>query len=250
MTFIREPVLHHEDDYAASRAATAVGGSAYLGRKAALPGYKWFSHFEDFIHDPASNAPEGWTAIIDTSATVIAAATDGDPGGVLQFKGNSTTEGAAIYLPKCMQIGTKKWFMEIRAKTEDADDNDLQFGLSIANATTNPEDLWTTASTDLIAFGVLDGDATVKSLIDKNNGGTSAVAGTIDLSNDTYHTLAIEGNGANWVKFYVDGVLSHTDVVVATIPDDVNMVPFIGWRSGADATDLGHVDYIRFAMER
>jgi len=250
MTFIREPILHEENDYKASKSATADAGSAYLGRMAALPGYQWFSHFEDFIGDPASNAPEGWTAIIDTGATVTAYATDGAPGGVLKFLSDGTTEGAAIYLPKCMQIGTKKWFMEARVQAEDADDCDLQIGLSIANATTNPEDLYTTASTDVIAFGVLDGDATVKSLIDKNNGGTSAVTGTIDLSDATYHTLAIEGDGANWVKFYVDGVLSHTDVVVATIPDDVNMVPFVAWRNGADVTDVGLVDYIRFAMER
>lgn len=255
MTFIREPILHDEDDYAASKAATAVTGSAYLGRKAALPGYSWCSHFEDFLgamtaDENAVLCPSGWTAIIDTGATITAAAADGFPGGVIKITSDGTTEGASIYMPKGIQIGTRKWFMEARVQTEDADDTDVQIGLSIANATTNPEDLWTTAATDLIAFGVLDGDATVKSLIDKNNGGTSAVTGTIDLDDATWHTLGIEGDGANWVKFYVDGVLSHTDVVVATIPDDVNMVPFIGARVGADANHDVYCDYIRFGFTR
>lgn len=250
MTFIREPVLFEENDYKASKAATAVGGEAYLSRKAALPGYLWCTYFDDFIALPASNAPPGWSAIIDTGATVTAYATDTAPGGVLKFISDGTTEGASIYLPQCVEIGTRDWYLEARIQAEDADDCDFQVGLSIANATTNPEDLWTTAATDLVAFGVIDGDATVKSLIDKSNGGTSAVTGTIDLEDATWHTLGIEGKGAEWVKFYVDGVLSHTDVVVATIPDDVVMAPFIGWSNGADATDIGLVDYIRFGFTR
>lgn len=247
--YIQEPVLHHRNEFMASTDPDT--GVAYMGGKGALPSKDWVVFYDDFIHDPASNAPEGWTAIIDTSATVIQHATDLFPGGVLQFKGDAAPgEGAAIYLPKCMQIGTREWFIEIRAQLTDADDGNLQFGLSALNAVTNPEDLFTTASTDLIAFGVLDGDATVKSLIDKNNGGTSAVTGTIDLEDATWATLAIHGKGAEWVDFYVNGVKSHRDVVVATIPDDLLLAPFIAFTNGSAAGDVGLVDWMRFAIER
>jgi hypothetical protein len=247
--YIREPLIHDVNEYQAqTNPDTDV---AVIGGLPAGFGPDHISFVDDFIGNPASNVPPGgWVLVTDAGATVTAHATDLFPGGVLAITSDGTAEGVALYLPKCMQIGTREWFIEARVQTPDADDTDVQIGMSVLNATTNPEDLYTTASTDVIAFGVLDGDATVKSLIDKNNGGTSAVTGTIDLDNATWHTLGIRGKGTEWTDFYVDGVKSHRDVVSATVPDDVNMAPFFAARTGGDAGHIILVDWFRFGIAR
>ena len=213
--------------------------------------------FDDFYLNPTSNAVPGTTAIIDTGATITAAATDViGKNGALAITSDGTTEGATMYWPNGIQLGGGgKFFMEVRVKTLDADDTDVQFGLSVMNATTNPEDAWTTAATDLIAFGVLDGDATVTMLCDKNNGGAAANLGTIDLSDSTWHVLAIEvsGTAANSsmsVRGYVDGQLAITWDVETEIPDDLVLAPFIGARTGADANHIVYWDYVRWSHER
>ena len=212
--------------------------------------------FDDFCSAVATNVPTGWTAaVIDTGATVAQLDTDTFPGGVLNFASDGTTEGAAIYLPKMIQLDDKEFFMEVRVYTEDADDTDIQFGLTVRNATVNPEDLWTTAATDLIAFGVLDGDATVTMLCDKNNAGAAANLGSIDLSDATWHTLAIHvtGNATDSnmsVRGYVDGVLAITWDTETEIPDDLVLSPFIGARTGGDAAHNVYFDYVRFCAVR
>lgn len=213
--------------------------------------------FDDFNNAVATNVPNGWAAaVIDTGATVTQLSTDAFPGGVLSFASDGTTEGAAIYLNKQVQLSGKRFYMEARVYTVDADDTDVMFGLSAINDTTNPEDLWTTASTDLIAFGVLDGDATVSMLVDKNNGGTAAINGSVDLSDATWHTLAIlvDGNetDANMsVRGYVDGNLAVTWTGASTtVPGDLVLAPFIGARTGGDAAHVVYVDYVKVCFER
>lgn len=230
---------------------------AYRSGAGIIPSAEYATFMDDFFLNPASNALPGTTAVIDTGATITAAATDAiSYTGVLKFASDGTTEGAALYWPKNIQLGLgKKFFMECRVYTADADDTDVQFGLSSLTATTNPEDVWTTAAADLIAFGVLDGDATVKMLCDKNNSGSSAETGTIDLSDATWHTLAIEvtgtaSGGTMGVKGYVNGKLALTWSTETTIPDDLALAPFIGARNGADANHVIYFDYLRWSIER
>lgn len=212
--------------------------------------------FDDFHRVVTSNLPNGWVAaIIDTGATVTQLNTDTYPGGVLNFASDGTAEGAAIYLPKCVQLSGKRFFMEVRVWIEDVDDSDFQFGLSALTATSNPEDLWTTTATDLIAFGVLDGDATVTMLCDKDNAGAAANLGDVDLVDGTWHTLAIlvQGNSTDSnmsVRGYVDGNLAITWDTETEIPDDLVLAPFIGARTGGDAAHNVYVDYVRFSAER
>jgi hypothetical protein len=213
-------------------------------------------YFDEFTSAVATNVPTGWTAaVIDTGATVTQLDTDTFPGGVLKFASDATTEGAALYLPLMVELNNKEFFMEARVYTVDADDTDVQMGLTARNATTNPEDLWTTAATDLIAFGVLDGDATVTMLCDKNNSGAAANLGTIDLEDATWHTLAIHVTGASStsnmsVRGYVDGELAITWDVETEIPDDLVLSPFIGARTGGDLAHVVYVDYVRFVSVR
>ena len=230
---------------------------AYRSQAGLIPSAEYAVFFDDFFLNPSSNAVPGTSVIIDTGATVTAAALDAvSYTGVIKIVSDGTSEGCSMYWPKGIRLGLgKKFFMEVRCYTEDADDTDVQFGLSIANATTNPEDLWTTASTDLIAFGVLDGDATVKMLCDKNNAGTSASTGDLDLSDATWHTLAIEVGGTAassnmWVKGYVDGALAETWATETSIPDDCALSPFIGARTGGAAGHDIYFDYVRWSLQR
>lgn len=213
---------------------------------------EWVVYFDDFVNVLATNVPDGWAAaVIDTGATVVTSTIATDATGILLFDSDGATEGAAIYLPKCLNLTSgKRFFMECRVLTENADDTDVQFGLSDLTATTNPEDLWTTTAANLVTFGVLDGDATVKMLSDAGNGGTSAQTGTIDLSDSTWHTLAISYKNDK-LQGWVDGQLALTwSGAAATVPTGVLLAPFIGTRNGSAATHEQKVDYVRFVLER
>jgi hypothetical protein len=140
--------------------------------------------------------------------------------------------------------------MEMRFQTEAADDTDVQFGLSALTAVVNPEDIWTTTATDVVAFGVLDGSAVVGMLSDKSNGGTSVQAGTKSMVSNTWHVLAIFFDGYT-LQGYLDGALALTwSGASTTIPTGVALAPFVGFRNGSTANNEGHVDYVRYVLER
>lgn len=209
---------------------------------------------DDFVSPITTNLPAGWDAVvIDTGATVVTDTTAGSLGasGVLLFDSDGATEGAAFYGEKCLQLTAgKKFFMEMRFNTEVADDSDVQFGLSALTAVSNPEDIWTTAAADVVAFGVLDGSATVKMLSDKSNSGSTAETGTKALSDATWHTLGIFFDGYT-LRGYVDGALALTWAqAAATIPTGVALAPFVGFRNGSSANNEGHCDYVRYVLER
>lgn len=209
---------------------------------------------DDFVSPVTTNLPLGWDAVvIDVGATVVTDTTAGSLGasGVLLFDSDGATEGACFYGEKCIQLTAgKKFFMEMRFNTEIADDSDVQFGLSALTAVVNPEDIWTTTATDVVAFGVLDGSALVKMLSDKSNSGATAETGTKSLSNDTWHVLAIYFDGYT-LRGYVDGALALTwSQASTTIPTGVALAPFVGFRNGSAATTEGHVDYVRYVLQR
>ena len=209
---------------------------------------------DDFVSPVTTNLPLGWDAVvIDTGATVVTDTTAGSLGasGVLLFDSDGATEGACFYGEKCLQLTAgKKFFMEMRFQTELAADSDVQFGLSALTAVVNPEDIWTTVATDVVAFGVLDGDATVTLLSDASNSGATAELGTIDLSDATWHTLGIFFDGYDLFG-YVDGAQAiRWSQAAATIPKGVALAPFVGFRNGSAATTEGHCDYVRYVLQR
>lgn len=211
---------------------------------------------DDFVQDVGTNLPTGglWeAAIIDTGATIVSDTTvgAGHGHGALIWDSDGAAEGAAIYTNKVFQLTSgKRFFMECRFKTELADDTDVQFGLTIFNATTNPEDLWTTTATDLVAFGLLDGDATVTMLSDKSNSGSTAELGSLDVTSATWTILAIFYDGTRLFGF-VDGQRALTwSQAASTIPTGVPMGAFVGFRNGSAATNEGQCDYIRIVSER
>lgn len=234
---------------------------AYRSGKGIIPSAEYAVYFNDFFEETSSNALPGTTAIIDTAATITAAEVDATSyTGVLRITDATVSEGAALYWPKGIQLGLgKKFFMEVRVKTSDVTDNAVQFGLSDLTAVTNPEDLYTTTAANLIAVGILDGDATIGLLTDKDNSGDAVQlesTGNYDMVADTWTTLAFEvggtaTNSTMYVKVYKDGQLIITSDTETTIPDDLALAPFIAARNGDGAggntTDF---DYIRWSIER
>jgi uncharacterized membrane protein YraQ (UPF0718 family) len=224
----------------------------YRHKMGMIPSAEFSVRMEDFVDTWATNVPLGWAAaIIDTGATVVADTTVGYPTGAL-FDSDGADEGAAVYGTKHLQLtANKRFFMEMRFQTEAAADTTVQFGLTSVTATTNPEDLWTTTATDLVAFGILTGAAVTKLLCDKSNSGSTAETGTLSLVDNTWHTLAIYWDGVN-ITGWVDGLLSNTWAQAATtIPTGVILAPFFGFLNGTTgAAQEGHCDYVRWVLER
>jgi len=225
-----------------------VGPYAYRSGLGMMPSAEFNVFHDDFNELLTTNVPAGWTAaVIDTGATLVADTTAG-VSSTLIFDSDGATEGVAIYLPKAIQLTAgKKFFMEIRLKTELADDRDVKFGLTDLTATTNPEDLWTTTAASVIAFGVLDGSALLKLLADSANAGTAVVASERSMTSATWHTLAIGYDGVT-LKGYIDG--QEAASTTTTIPTGVALAPFVGFRNGSAATTEGQIDYVRYAQER
>lgn len=237
------------------------GTYGYRSKAGMIPSAESAVYHNDFFENPASNAVPGTTAIIDTGATITAAATDAvSYTGVIRITDATASEGAAMYWPKGIQLGQgKKFFMEVRCKTSDVTDNNLQFGLSDLTAVTNPEDLYTTTAANLIAVGILDGDATPCVLADKDNSGSTieSASGTdYDLVADTWTTLAFEvsGSAANSnmaLNVYKDGRKIITWSTETTIPDDLTLAPFIAMVNGNGAGgNTADFDYVRWSIER
>lgn len=226
-------------------------GYPYRARMGMMPSAEFRVMHDDFDDLFTTNAPPGWSAIIDTGCTNVTntTATIGAY-GVMSMTADTTSEGSALYSPKAFQlISGKKMFIECRVRlATSVDDNAFQFGLSDCTAVTNPEDLWTTVAANLLTFGVLDGSATTGMLADAANAGTAVTAGTLALTVDTWHTLAIYFDGAR-AYGYVDGNLSVS--TATTIPTATAMAVFIGHLNGNGAgTDEAYVDYIRVVSER
>jgi len=235
-------------------APSSPQGFQYRTGMGMLPSAEWAVYFDDFLTSVTTNVPNGWTgAVIDTGATAVVSTTAAlGANGALLMSDATADEGVSIYGTKSVQLTAgKKFFMEMRVRTSDVTDNVVQFGLSALTATTNPEDLWTTAAADVVAFGILDGSATVKMLSDKADSGATAETGTRALTADTWHTLAIGYDGAN-LRGDVDGQLALSwSQASTTIPTGVALAPFIGVLNGDGAgAAVNTVDYIRYASER
>lgn len=226
---------------------------AYRTGLGMVPSAEFTVYMDDFIQDVTSNVPTGWdAAVIDTGGTVTVNTTAAiGANGVITIGDATASEGAAIYGTKSIQLTSgKKFFMECRLRTDDVTDNTIQFGISALTATTNPEDLWTTTAADVVAFGILDGSATLKMLSDKSNSGSSVANSSGSLSTNTWTTLAIGYDGSQ-LYGYKDGKQVIQWATQAEIPTGVALAPFVGMLNGNGAGgNLVVVDYIRYVSER
>lgn len=220
-----------------------------------MPAAEFMVFHDDFVLPFASDTTTGWSSVVDTGGTIITnlTATVG-ANGVMAINSDDVSEGGAIYGAKSIQlISGKKFFMECRVRCDDVTDNAFQFGLSVLTAVTNPEDIWTTTAASLIAFGILDGSATTKMLCDLANSGSSAETGTLAMTVNTWHTLAISYDGGTQVQGWVDGMLSQTwaATFASTVPLATTLAPFVGHLNGNGAgNNTSLVDYVRIVSER
>ena len=206
--------------------------------------------FDDFRDAVTSNAPAGgYTAIIDTGATIVASNTLGtDHTGSIVIASDGAGEGASVYLPERLQLlAGKRFWMEMRYRSVLPGETSVQMGLSSVTATTNPEDLWLTASADVLSFGTLLGVPSM--LADLANAGTAVVTGdtTTFAASPTWHTLGMYFDGVRAFG-YVNGKQKVT--TATTIPVSVTLAPFFGALIGATASNTITVDYFRYVQER
>jgi hypothetical protein len=138
----------------------------------------------------------------------------------------------------------KEMRFECKVKLNDVDEADMFMGMTTSFAT-NPEEALTAA--DRVGFQVLDGDASITCITEKDGTETSTDSGK-DLVDATYSKLGFFYDGASKVEFFVDDILvaSHT----ANLPDDENltMVGFV--LSGAAAATILTIDYMAGDQER
>ncbi len=210
---------------------------------------------EDFDDIFTTNTIPGWAAIIDAGCTnVINTTATTGAFGVMSMTSDTTSEGSALYGAKSIQlISGKKFFMECRVNLNEVTDNAFQFGLSDLTAVVNPEDLWTTTSANVVAFGILDGSATTKMLCDLSNSGSTAETGTLAVTAATWVTLGLYYDGGTQISGFVNGALSQTwaQAFATTAPLAVAMAPFVGHLNGdGSGTDTAFVDYIRIVTQR
>lgn len=219
----------------------------------------WHDDFHQFVvgtsitNGPVINTPWGWQgAAIDTGGTaLVTTAAAVGRNGVLALTDATLSEGVAIYSNKTFQLASgKRFFYEIRLRTDDVTDNVVQFGLSSQTSITTPVTLWNTANDDVLSFGIPDATAsTTVMYTDTANAGITTTAGdSTVLVVNTWHTLAIYYDGAT-AHGYLDGarvVGSST-----TLPVGVALGAFFGLvcGNGAGGNNLW-VDYTRIVSER
>lgn len=236
-------------------------GYAYRSRMGMMPSAEfdvWHDDFHQFVvatsitNGPVINTPWGWQgAAIDTAGTALVTTTAAvGRNGVLALTDATLSEGVAIYSNKTFQLATgKRFFMEMRARTDDVTDNVVQFGLSSQTAVSTPVTLWNTANDDVLSFGIADAAATTVMYTDTGNAGITTTAGNSTvLVVDTWHTLAIYFDGARAFGF-VDG--NQVVSTATTIPTGVALGAFFGIvnGNGAGGNNLW-VDYVRIVSER
>jgi hypothetical protein len=222
-----------------------------------VPSEEYVVFFDDFMGPVATNVPDGWTAaIIDTGCT----ATQADQhGGIILLDSDANNEGVSFYGPKVIKLDGKKFFMEARFKIEDVSAQTVMFGLTDLAATTNPEDLWTSASTYYLTVGHQDGGNTKFYYRDNAAETSDTFANAGVVVDDTYVTMAFSYNGsgaaaAATCSGYVNGKWYVDTTAPGNIPKDVELAPFFGFlggtNAGAGTDDKVHLDYIRWSFER
>ncbi len=225
-------------------------GYKYRTGMGMMPSAEFMVFHDDFLLPFTTNATTGWTAIIDTGGTNITNLTTLiGANGVVAMNSDDASEGSALYGAKGFQlISGKRMFIECRVRCNDVTDNTFQFGLTALTDVTNPEDLWDTSAADVISFGIADGAATTVMYTDEGNQGISTATGTLSLTVDTWHTLAIYYDGVTAFGF-VDGQQSLKTATL--VPEAVALAPFLGHLNGNGAgNNTSFVDYYRLVSER
>lgn len=221
-----------------------------------------YGHFmDDFAGPVASNLPGNWTAVVkDTNATITTTTSTtmtntNRAHGVIEFAGTLASDGAAIYRPKAFVFDSGySFYIECRMACDTPAEQYMQFGLSSLTATTNPEDLYTTAADSLISFGTAASASVVSLIYDKANAGpvtdTYTLPTAIAASTWTVFGLEYRGGATPVINAYVNGDLVINSSTSANVPNGVLLAPFVAIRNGATTTAKGWVDWFRYGTDR
>lgn len=212
----------------------------------------FFDEFYAYVA-AGTSALSPWTEIKDTSAVALVLADA--PNGVLNMSGTAgDNTGASIQLSEegfIFSSGREGWF-EARIMAEDADQQDIYLGFTVAFAT-NPEAVLTAA--DRIGFQVNDGDASIICKTERSGTETSTDSGVdlIDYTTATdpadaawtklaVHVSRTDDAGGGFVEFFVNDnlVVTHT----TNVPDDVALSVAAFTLNGEAVQNSLLVDYI------
>jgi hypothetical protein len=138
-----------------------------------------------------------------------------------------------------LTAGKQTWF-EARVKVSDADDVDMFVGLGITDTT--PLD-----TSDRVGFQILEGDASIKCITEKNSTETNTDSGS-DAADATYVKLGFHYDGSSAVRFFINRSLCATHTT--NIPDDEQLAITLLIVNGAVGNDTLTIDYIYCAQER
>jgi hypothetical protein len=201
-------------------------------------------YFNDFL--VAQDYAAGDWVVTTTEAgggdATEAIAADEDCGAlVLTNDGNDNDSDQLQSAEEFMRLtaGKQTWF-EARVKVSDADDVDMFVGLGITDTT--PLD-----TSDRVGFQILEGDASIKCITEKNTTETNTDSGS-DAADATYVKLGFHYDGSAAVRFFINRSLCATHTT--NIPDDEQLAITLLIVNGAVGNDTLTIDYIYCAQER
>lgn len=201
--------------------------------------------FEDFNDTLVTGR---WETVKDAGAA--AAVTADLENGVLTLTSTATTDndGALVQAVNTSFLvkSGKKLMFEARVKVSDADQCDMFIGLA-DTAATDPEAV-VAAGLARVGFELLDGAATINTVIDNDTSATKTVL-TQTMSDDTYVRLGFRTEGAS-VRFYVNRVLVSTQSIPSAIAAVTLGPAFFGLSGNASGTHTRACDYILVVQER
>ena len=211
------------------------------------------TRFMDDFTGIVVDATNDWTVVKDSGASVaikadtlngfvdlISAATTDDDG--------SSIQGNEIWgLPS---TAGQKLYFEARLQMSDADQMDMDIGLS-ENFASNPEAVLLAANR--IGFRIFDGDATPVLITESGGTPTSTtLAGTTydfaDATNVTVSIVATKGTTTDNVQFFIDRNLVGTHTT--NIPTSNMTVAAMELSGNATGTKSMSIDYIMVAQDR
>ncbi len=218
-----------------------------------------YEFFDDFDHsDPAAAAGvASWNAVAASPATayglisavcgqaLFAPQAANAAFGVVRWSLNTTP------LPLFLPVAGKKFWMRSRFKTEDADQNNLYVGASVATV-----DPFGTEPTDQFVFRSLNAAPEALMLAVGKTATTEVTISLGTTADDTWTTCTAYYDGKDTVSAWRESdagvILAQGQVSVAggTLLPDAAIAPTFGMQNKDNGGDDFTIDFIYIAQER
>lgn len=204
--------------------------------------------FDDFLSS-VNDATNQWIVVKDTGATALVGTGDLENGALTLLSTAITdNDGASIQRAETtfLCVAGRELMFEARVKVSDADQGEMFIGLA-DNFITDPEAV-IVGGVARIGFELIDGAATINTVIDDDTTDTKTVLSK-SMSDNTYVKLGFRIDGAS-VRFYVNRALVSTQALPSAIAA-VTMGPAFMHISGdASGTHSALIDYVLVCAKR